>query len=194
MLEKSKIDIENDFTEEEVAAIAPKPLPKEEQIAKKYQAGLPVLQIAKEHNISTGKIYNILNRKGVKLRNGRTLKSQSASRLITMTAVQKQNLINDYLDGMMLKTIFDKYDINKHGTYAILDEQNVPRRDDPSLHTGHHYNNSRNRAARKAYKSHAKAAAEAEDVSYYIEDGTLCITISKKRIMPVENIQISFEL
>lgn len=161
MRDERKIDLQNDFTEEEESVFtterfiarkvsedelaefkkawekmepAPvvtpeesKRLSMEDVIAKQYKLGMTLKQIQTEHNISAGKVYEILARKGVPLRNGRQ-RSKSNERLSMMTELEKQSLIRDYKDGMPLASIFNKYDINKHGCYIILDEANIPRR------------------------------------------------------------------
>lgn len=134
------IDFENDFTEEEEdvfltreeKGIGVENTTLEDIVASKYKLGLPIKQIRKEHNISSGKVYEILARKGVPLRNGR-YRSKYMERATTMSQLERQSLILDYEMGTPLEDIYKKYDINKHGCYLILDEANVPRRQDRPL-------------------------------------------------------------
>jgi len=168
MAENKKIDILNDFTEEEVAVFSPTPAMDNEDIseanrvAAMYKAGLSIKDILTANNISTGRMYEILNRKQVPLRKGRKVNTESARRILMMTAKQKQDVIIDYRDGVKVKDIFKKYDINKHGLYSILDEHNVPRKDNPELHIGHHHNNS-NRLT-KAEKEDMIKEIEEDDI------------------------------
>lgn len=143
MLQKSKINLATDFNEDEVAAITPKPLSTKDQLVIMYKTGVSVKQIAAEFNISIGKVYEVLKRKQVTLRQGRNVGSKSAKRIMTMTTMQKENLISDYRSGMQLADIYSKYNINKHGAYSILDEYNVPRRGNPDLHKDITHNNAR---------------------------------------------------
>lgn len=132
---KSAIDLENDFTEEEQSVFAPKkketekPLSMEDRIAKQYKLGMTVRGIVDQNEVSFGKVYEILSRKKVPLRNGRS-KSDSRERISMMTGLEKQELVNDYKNGLPIERIFQKYRINKNGCYLILDEANVPRRYD----------------------------------------------------------------
>jgi hypothetical protein len=137
MSKSPKIDIMNDFTDEEIEALAvPKPtldaiaedstLPTDKKIAMCYSSGIPVKPILDHFDISAGRLYDILSREGVQT--GRFKASKSAKRIDSMTAKEKQDLINDYRSGMQMNDIFDKYDINKHGCYSVLNEHKVPRR------------------------------------------------------------------
>ena len=157
----------NDFTEEEVAAITPvapmgENVSEAERVAAMYKAGVSIKDILTANEISTGRMYEILNRKQVPLRKGRKTNTESARRILMMTAKEKQDVIIDYRDNMKLSTIFKKYDINKHALYSILDEHNVPRKDNPELHTGHTHNNS-NRLT-KAEKEDLLKQMEEDDV------------------------------
>jgi Mor family transcriptional regulator len=200
MLEKSKIDILKDFTEDEVAALKPKELSPEEQVTKMYLAGVTVKAIASQFNLSIGKVYEVLSRKQVPLRNGRTSGSKSAQRLMTMTSMQKQNLINDYRDGMALADIYDKYKINKHGVYTILDGNNVPRRDNKTRN--HNHNNSRKKEEEVEVGTPSeiltaldqRIAVHTGPVELRREGDTLHVTVFKKRISQVENIILNVSL
>jgi len=171
MAENKKIDILNDFTEEEVAVFSPTPAMDNEDIseanrvAAMYKAGLSIKDILTANNISTGRMYEILNRKQVPLRKGRKVNTESARRILMMTAKQKQDVIIDYRDGVKVKDIFKKYDINKHGLYSILDEHNVPRKDNPELHTGHHHNNS-NRLTKSEKEDMLKEFQEEQEATF----------------------------
>lgn len=153
----NKIDIENDFNEEEEAVFKPTPkmppvfsadakaeVPQEQDfeeeveeiptptslddiVAAQYKAGFSVTYIGKTNNISAGKLYGILARKGVPLRVGRYNKSKSASSVDKLTPKQRDTLMDEYVNGVPLTTLYVKYNLNKHGLYRILDEGNIPR-------------------------------------------------------------------
>lgn len=130
-----KLDIEVDFIEDEEEGGESKTkdtLTLDEIIVKKYKLGMNLTKIMHDHNISSGSLYNILNRNRVPLRNGRHT-SKSQDRVTNMSQMEKKSLISDYLKGMTLIDIYKKYDINKHGCYQILDEAGVPRRQDVDL-------------------------------------------------------------
>jgi transposase len=200
MLEKSKIDIANDFTEEEVAAIKPKTLSPEKQVVKLYLAGVGLRSISEQFDISMGKIYEILNRNQVKTRQGKRAGSKSAQRLMTMTGMQKQNLINDYRDGMTLKAIFEKYKINKHGVYTILDENNVPRRDTSERIVTH--NNSCKKEETVEVKTPSeiltamdqRVAVHTEPIMIHRDGDKLYVTITKKVQNPINEVIVNYKL
>lgn len=134
-MEKDKlIDIENDFLEDNESIFvptpqkAPLPLTTEELIVKQYKLGMTLKQITTENGLSYGKVYEILTRLGVALRHGRYNSTKSGDRILTMSSLEKSSLIADYLAGFHVKDMLERYSINKHGLYSILDEANVDRR------------------------------------------------------------------
>ncbi|WP_226803050.1 hypothetical protein, partial [Collinsella aerofaciens] len=141
----SFIDIEKDFIEDEEELFLPKKKPTESQeteeetdiplpltldeiVAKQYKEGKTLKEITKANGISYGKVYEILNRLNIPLRHGRYSSSKSGDRIMTMTQLEKKSLIADYKAGMPMNEILEKYQINKHGCYSILDEAKVERR------------------------------------------------------------------
>jgi hypothetical protein len=218
------IDFDKDFTEEEEAVFnpnfkkesqsepgkapvgetdaeevkEPKNLTMDETIAKKYKLGMSVRQIIADHGISSGKVYEILARKKVGLRNGR-YSSKSTERISTMTNLEKQSLILDYKNGATLGYIYRKYDINKNGTYQLLDEANIPRRMDRDVG---------NEPAPKMVENIKEATKPVIDTSGITltkeftqnapinirkEGDTLFIEVAKAVKSPVEYINISFK-
>ena len=127
MREARFIDFDNDFEEEQSAA-ASLGLSQDDIVIKQYKVGMTVKAIVADNGISYGKVYEILSRNGVPLRSGRYNNTKSGERILTMGELEKRSLINDYLAGMQLKALFEKYEINKHGCYLILDAANIPRR------------------------------------------------------------------
>lgn len=123
----SFIDIDNDFVEE---VQEEKTVSVEDAIATAYKSGVTIKNIVKEFNTSYGRVYGILNSKGVPLRNGRYKRSESGSRLQNMSKLEQASLIADYQKGVPLSEIRKKYSINKHGCYSILDAHNIPRKQD----------------------------------------------------------------
>lgn len=138
-----QLDFQNDFLEDDESIFVPTPkktvtpeevtqakapLSFDELICKEYKLGMTLKQITKKNGISYGKVYEILNRMGVKLRHGRYASSKSGDRLLTMSSFEKTSLISDYKNGLPTAELLSKYDINKHGLYSILDAAGVPRR------------------------------------------------------------------
>lgn len=143
MKHDKQLDFQNDFLEDdesisvptpkktvtpEEVAQAKAPLSFDELICKEYKLGMTLKQITKKNGISYGKVYEILNRMGVKLRHGRYASSKSGDRLLTMSSFEKASLISDYKEGLPTAELLSKYAINKHGLYSILDAAGVPRR------------------------------------------------------------------
>lgn len=222
MVEKDRlIDFDNDFTEEEEAVFQATPqntitarvgvtalLELEEQVVKKYRGGMSVVQIAKDYDISFGKIYDILARHGVPLRNGRSKRSKSYKRLKSMTRKEKETLINDYINGMSLKEIFKKYNINKHGVYTLLNEANVPLKQDRKLHNEKEWQSEvepkhgqrtifdfiDEAEEDKEVEAKTETEAETDTKSVKIEkkDGTLHIELTKHVFQDVDTVKVSF--
>lgn len=143
MKHDKQLDFQNDFLEDdesisvptpkktvtpEEVAQAKAPLSFDELICKEYKLGMTLKQITQKNGISYGKVYEILNRMGVKLRHGRYASSKSGDRLLTMSSFEKASLISDYKEGLPTAELLSKYAINKHGLYSILDAAGVPRR------------------------------------------------------------------
>ncbi len=129
MSKVEKLDIKNDFREEDslfqpsVHTVSKQ----EEDIAKDYQNGLGITDLTSKYDVSVGTVYNALRRQKVTLRKG-MYKSRAGNRLLTMTTLEKDSLVADYLSGMAMSEIYTKHRINKHGCYTILDERNIARR------------------------------------------------------------------
>lgn len=98
-------------------------------IADRYREGYLIKDIVEEFDISQGSVYNSLSREGMSLRNT-VNNSKSAIRIDNMTALEKLSLKQDYENGMAMTQIYEKYDINKHGCYMLLDELGAERRRD----------------------------------------------------------------
>lgn len=157
----------------------------EEAVAKKYKLGLPILEIQKQHGISSGTIYGILARKGIPLRSNARRHSKSQERLSTMTELEKKSLVRDYKDGMSITNIFKKYDINKHGAYLILDEAGVPRRHDREIGSGTDIANEMVKSVRGSQSNKVKK------VDAKLEDETLHIHVTVKKDIPVQAFQVN---
>lgn len=129
MSKVEKLDIKNDFREEDslfqpsVHTVSKQ----EEKIAKDYQNGLGITDLTSKYDVSVGTVYNALRRQKVTLRKG-MYKSRAGNRLLTMTTLEKDSLVADYLSGMAMSEIYTKHRINKHGCYTILDERSIARR------------------------------------------------------------------
>ncbi|AXQ67671.1 hypothetical protein KIOSHI_190 [Bacillus phage Kioshi] len=129
MSKVEKLDITNDFNEEDnlfqpsVHMVSEQ----EEKIAKDYQNGLGIKDLTDKYDVAVGTVYNALRRQKVTLRKG-MYNSRAGNRLITMTTLEKDSLVEDYLSGMAMTAIYKKHRINKHGCYTILDERNIARR------------------------------------------------------------------
>lgn len=125
-----KLDLEKDFTEEEMAAIQPPEInlhSKEEQIIDLYtNSDKTVTTIATELRVSTRTIYEVLAAKRIKLK--KTVDSIQA-RLANISAEDKETIVELYTTTKTpVKQLMDVLDINKPTLYAILDEAGAPRR------------------------------------------------------------------
>ncbi|AGB62718.1 hypothetical protein [Bacillus phage phiAGATE] len=122
-----------EFTKEEAKAFATtnvsaEDVASEAAIVRMYSEGHTVGEIQDTFKISSGKMYEIITRHSLPLRNGRIKNSKAGKRLQEMTKKDKRNLVTDYENGMNLNDIYKKYNINKHGTYTILNEFKVDRK------------------------------------------------------------------
>lgn len=96
-------------------------------VAAQYRGGMSVTKIIKANNLSAGKVYGILSRKNVPLRNGQ-YKTAATTRFQNMKQREKQLIIDDYVADVALEDIFIKYNLNKNAVYKVLDEANIPRK------------------------------------------------------------------
>lgn len=137
MENRKQLDFLNDFLEDDEAIFRPKtleqvaairPLTVDELIVKQYKLGMTLKQITKENGLSYGKVYEIINRMGVPLRHGRDIDSKSGHRITTMSSLEKSSLVADYKAGFSVRDLLERYRINKHGLYSLLDKAKVPRR------------------------------------------------------------------
>jgi len=129
MSKVEKLNTETDFREEDnlfqpsVHTVSEQ----EEKIATDYRNGLGIKDLTAKYDVAVGTVYNALRRQEVTLRKG-MYNSRAGNRLLTMTTLEKDSLVEDYLSGMTMKAIYTKHRINKHGCYTILDERNIARR------------------------------------------------------------------
>lgn len=99
----------------------------ERNVLNQYISGAPVTMIIRENEISSGTLYSILQKHKIPNRS-RPSKVASTERLAEMSNITRNSLIIDYQQSVPLSKLFEKYDINKHGVYSILDAENIPRR------------------------------------------------------------------
>jgi transposase-like protein len=130
-----KLDLENDFTEEEMAAIQPPEInlhSKEEQIIDLYtNSDKTVADIVAELNVSTRTIYEVLAAKRIKLKNA---KASVQARVARIPATDKETAIDLYKNTKAsVKDLMAALDVNKRTFYAILDEAGVPRRNNKEV-------------------------------------------------------------
>ena len=198
MDDKSRdLDPELDFTEEEEAIMRPNiftPKLSDElrlasKVAQQYKAGVSATKIMKDNNISAGKMYEILRKKGVPLRSNRYA-TKSTLRTMMMTEQEKNSLIADYQSGVPLETIYNKYKINKNGCYSILDEANVARREKTGLV-------EQKPKKRKTKRKGKKKAAEKPEVIVHLgpveaelEEDCLYITIKAAVVAPTDKVKV----
>jgi len=186
-----EIDVAHDFTEEEEAAFIPEGIPDEDRLVMLYRMGVPNRRLCKEFKISSGKLYEILNRHKVSLRKGRNLRCKSAQRITTMTTEEKKNLVKDYLNGMTLTEIYDKYGVNKHGCYAILDEQDAPRKYKTTTKAEREEQEDQQAAEEidEVLSSSTKSEYESDsdsDSKAYVTGNTLVVHVNKQMEEPVD--------
>lgn len=97
----------------------------EDQLVAAYAEGTKMKEIAHTFNMSMGKIYTILNARGITTRRTSYVMSEALSDLDTEDIMQ---LITDYETGASVMELQDKYRLHKNGVYYILDSYNIPRR------------------------------------------------------------------
>lgn len=198
MSDERKIDLQNDFTEEEEAVfqvIKPnisatditedsEAYEFERTIVSMYKAGVPIKEMKW---VSIGRVYEILAKHGVELRNGR-YRSKSNDRIITMTALEKKSLIAEYKKGITLAEIYRKYDINKHGVYILLDEAGIPRRRDAVI--------GREKAAEMVHNMNKSTTAKlkTEPIEISRKGDTLYVKITKRMPTDLSHINVSINL
>jgi len=121
------IDLKNDFTEEEAAAIKPdiSVHTKEEQIIAMYKADATLKEITSKLTVSTRTVYEVLEAHGIEKR----VPQVTQKRLAELDAEDKQTIANTYNEGKYTTTeLLAVFDLNKSALYTILDELEVPRK------------------------------------------------------------------
>lgn len=198
MGDKSRdLDPEKDFTEEEEALMRPNvftPKLSEElrlasKVAQQYKAGLSATKIMKDNNISAGKMYEILRKKGVALRSNRYA-TKGTLRTVMMTEQEKRNLIADYQSGMSLGDIYKKYNINKNGCYSILDEANVARREKAGLVEQKPKKHKTKRKGKKKAAEKPEVIVHLGPVEAELEEDCLYITIKAAVVAPTDKVKV----
>lgn len=191
-MENNLFDFAHDFTEDEFifmpkeVVAAEKPLTPEEVIIKQYRGGMTLKQIVKGNGTSYGRVYEILNRNGVELRSGR-YNSKSQDRLVVMSKFEQASLISDYKSGLPMVELLEKYKINKHGCYTILDTAGVPRRQKKNpliMNIGE--------LANTVTEKHFPSELPMSTQQLFMDGNTLHIRLPKNR--QVDNINITFDL
>lgn len=94
------------------------------EIEQMYEAGIPVADIAEEHNISAAYVYQLLARTGAKVGGG------FGDRMLgRLTEREKAGIIQDYIDGEIpVFQILGKYGIRHTQLYNLLMIAGVPTR------------------------------------------------------------------
>ena len=186
------IDLEKDFVEEKEMELI------EEVVVNQYKGGMGVKEIIKRNGIPAGTVYSILKRHNVPLRSPH-YDSKSRDRLLTMTKEEKDNLIQDYLNGMSTAEIYKKYDINKHGCYTILDLAGIPRRKrfelEPSTQEVTETEITTQPSSVKRQnpkKEEPKAKKEQKTYSVHIHQDGKTVHITIPKTMGVDQVHISF--
>lgn len=199
------IDLENDFLEEDEQLLTPeadRPLTAEEVIIAQYKMGMTLKEIVKGNGTSYGRVYEILNRNNVQKRKGNYNSSQSGDRLLVMSQLEAASLISDYKEGVPLAEIMNKYSINKHGCYTILDEAGVPRRHKKSpltldinkiIEAGKTEELPTTPKKKIQFKMKPVAPPE-EPVELALDGNTLHIHITKREITSLDKINIVINL
>jgi hypothetical protein len=202
MENRNLFDFAHDFTDDEFVFMpkevaADRPLTPEEIIIKQYRGGMTLQRIVKDNGTSYGRVYEILNRNGVELRSGR-YNSKSKDRLVVMSKFERSSLISDYRAGLPMTELLEKYKINKHGCYTILDTAGVPRRQKKNpliLNIGKIAQTEQVELVFDTdYKPTPKRTIElSQNTQQFIMDGnTLHIRLPKNR--QVDSITITFDL
>jgi len=159
----------------------------DELVAAEYENGTKQQDILDNHDISTSQLYDILNRKGIPLRN-RARSSKTNDRLLTMSTTEKDEFAEDYKADMGLARLYKKYDLNKHGVYKLVAQLGLPRRHKPGI----------KRSSKKLTKEQQmKLELTPESkitTSYKIEDGVAHVYMVINSPTPIDSIQVHIEV
>jgi len=160
----------------------------DELVAAEYQdKSIKQQDILDKHNISTSQLYDILNRKGIPLRN-RLRSSKSNDRLLTMSTTEKEEFAEDYKANMHLAKLYKKYDLNKHAVYKLVAQLGLPRRHKPGI--------TRNsKKSKEDQQMKLELAPESKiTTSFKIEDGTAHVYMVINSSQPIDSIQVHIEV
>jgi len=190
MSKVEKLNTETDFREED-SLFQPTlhtVSQQEEKIAKDYQNGLGITDLTKKYDVSVGTVYNALRRQKVTLRKG-MYNSRAGNRLLTMTTLEKDSLVEDYLSGMAMTAIYKKHRINKHGCYTILDERSVARRGGSRMGAGKKVEKEQD-SEQLDLLLDALETGKIRDIEAHIEGETLHVKVTVIPTVKLESINV----
>lgn len=122
----SVLDFAPEQPSEETAEMA-----REKAIVKAYKDNEALDSIKTCYNLdSNGALYSILRKHQVEPRDKKQASRGVAKRVehITSDPAKMKAILKDYNDGVVLTTIYERYNVHKNGLYYLLDLNNVPRR------------------------------------------------------------------
>ncbi|AFQ96428.1 hypothetical protein [Bacillus phage vB_BceM_Bc431v3] len=160
----------------------------EENIATDYQNGLGIQGLTEKYDVSVGTVYNALRRQKVTLRKG-MYKSRAGNRLLTMTTLEKDSLVADYLSNMAMTEIYKKHRINKHGCYMILDERSVARRGGSRMGVGKKVEKEQDSEQLNLLLD-AIETGKIKDLKAHIEDDVLHVSVTVIPEVNLKNINV----
>ncbi|QEG04248.1 hypothetical protein [Bacillus phage BC-T25] len=160
----------------------------DELVAAEYQdKSIKQQDILDKHNISTSQLYDILNRKGIPLRN-RMRSSKSNDRLLTMTKIEMDTFAGDYMQGMHLSKLYKKYNLNKHAVYKLVAQLGLPRRHKAGIKRS-------GKKSKKDKQMELKLMPESKvTTSFKMEDGTAHVYLVINSPTPIDKIQVHIEV
>lgn len=99
----------------------------ERKVIRMYEKGEKVRDIQIVLKITAGRVYRILNRNGIKMRQPVTT-SEAQLRYMALSKYEKDRIVDEYIRGVTISTIRTRYNLNKTSLYKVLDERGITRR------------------------------------------------------------------
>ncbi len=144
-----------------------KKLPREERdklVVELYQKGVPVEEIAEKACINRATIYSILRRHGIQ-------PSRKTRRSRELTPEEEKKLVEEYLSGIPVQELMEKYGLSATKLYNILSKYGVPRR-----------------APRRSHSHRRITPEEVEEIRKLYEQGASVYEIAKRLKRPISTV------
>ncbi|AEM38943.1 hypothetical protein Pyrfu_1075 [Pyrolobus fumarii 1A] len=137
---------------------------RDELVVKLYKEGVPIDEIAKRACINKATIYLILRRHGIEpMRKRRRSKK--------LTPEEEEQLVREYMEGVPVQQLLEKYNISTTKLYEILKKHNVPHR-----------------SSRRSHSHRRVTPDEIEEIEKLYKQGATVYEIAKKLERPVSTV------